>query len=698
MKTHTSFPLIYALALIAAVLPFALPGQTASAADTKARAMTPKDVARTRSVTSVALSPKGDTIAYTLSIPRTPGAAKNGPAHVELHIASFDGSVRRPFITGDVSIRALEWMPDGSALTYLAKRGDDEHTSLYLIPADGGESRRIVDHASSIKDYALSPDGRRVAFVAAEPVDEDKKKLKKKGFNQKVYEEDWRPHRVYIADIATDPGADLPEAKMLEDVQGHPFHVEWHPDGKSLLIDPAPTPLVDDQYMYRRIKAVDTDSGKVLSEIANPGKLGRFAWSADGKTVAMISAADIHDPREGRLMTATAQSPKGKDLLPGLEGHVMDFRFTRDGKILYLSAEGVGTRIGRIGIDGNDDETLYASDSMIVTAISASPTGHRLALLVESADHPKEVYTFVPGQEKRLTRSSDSNPWLAEIKMGRQSVFEWKASDGWNVQGVLIEPVSRKKKRRVPLIVVPHGGPEAHFSNGWLTRYSYPGQVAAGMGYAVLYPNYRSSTARGVAFSKAGQGDAAGREFDDVLDGMDALIAEGLVDRDRIGITGGSYGGFFTAWGATKHSDRFAAGVMFVGISNQLSKAGTTDIAHEMQLVHWRSHAYDALDLFMERSPILYVKQSKTPLLILHGEDDPRVHPGQSKELFRAFKVIHEGRVPVRLVLYPGEGHGNRRAAARYDYNLRMMRWFEHFLRDKKKDVPPYEVEYDLDE
>jgi dipeptidyl aminopeptidase/acylaminoacyl peptidase len=242
-----------------------------------------------------------------------------------------------------------------------------------------------------------------------------------------------------------------------------------------------------------------------------------------------------------------------------------------------------------------------------------------------------------------------------------------------------------------------HGGPEAHRRHGWLTSYSRPGQVLAARGFAVLYPNYRGSTGRGVEFSKLGQEDAAGAEFDDLVDGVDHLIAAGLVDPDRVGVSGGSYGGYATAWLATRYSERFAAGVMFVGISNVISKTFTTDIPEEEYLVHALERPWDDWQGYLERSPIYWSGESETPLLILHGEADPRVSVTQSEEMYRALKI--HGNTPVRLVLYPGEGHGNRRAASRYDVMLRLLRWMEHYLMpadegEERAEIPEYGLEY----
>ena len=164
------------------------------------------------------------------------------------------------------------------------------------------------------------------------------------------------------------------------------------------------------------------------------------------------------------------------------------------------------------------------------------------------------------------------------------------------------------------------------------------------------------------------------------------------VDKARVGVTGGSYGGYATAWCSTRYTDRFAAGVMFVGISDKLSKVGTTDIPNEEFYVHALHRPWDNWQFFLERSPIYHADGAKTPLIILHGKDDPRVDPGQSREMYRHLKL--RGAAPVRLVLYPGEGHGNRKACARLDYSLRMNQWFEHYLQGAGGEMPDHELDY----
>jgi dipeptidyl aminopeptidase/acylaminoacyl peptidase len=650
-----------------------------------AQTLTPHDVANLRNVREVALSPDGQQIAYLLEVPRNPLQDENGPAWTELHLVRSTGE-SRPFVSGDVNVGFIRWRPDGNSVSFLAKRGKDEHRSLYSIPAAGGEARRLVAHGADITFYSWSPDGDRVAFLAAEAVDKKREEQRKKGFNAEIYEEELRPVKVWIANLAQDAA----EPRAL-DLPGSASELHWSPNGDRLAVALAPTPLVDDHYMNRRVRLVDPETGSILLQIENPGKLGQVTWSPDGNRLAMISAADIHDPLEGRLMVASTSDGVLRDLLPGWEGHLRAFVWRDPQTIVYLADQGVTTGLEEIRADGSNRRVLLAPGPLCWSALSLSRDGERLALIADSPEHPFELF-FFDQQAREARRLTDSNPWLENIRKAPQEVIEYSARDGLVLEGMLIRPLDEQPGQRYPLILVVHGGPEAHYRNGWLTGYSTPGQIAAAQGYAVFYPNYRGSTGRGVDFSKMGQGDPAGKEFDDLVDGVDHLINLGLVDRQKVGITGGSYGGYASAWGATYYSDRFAAAVMFVGISDKVAKLGTTDIPEEMFLVHELKWPWEDWAFMHQRSPLYYVERARTPILILTGKDDPRVHPSQSLMLYRYLKNL--GRVPVRLVHYPGEGHGNRRAAARLDYTMRLMRWMDHYLKGPGGDPPGPDIEY----
>jgi dipeptidyl aminopeptidase/acylaminoacyl peptidase len=683
----------------------------ATALPTQAQQLfTPYQVAQLRSVTAVEISPDSKHIAYILVVPRDPFDGEDGPAWQELHLIDESGH-SRPYVSGAVKVEKIAWTPDGQGVSFLAKREGEEQKSLYVIPLEGGEASKVVGHETDITEYSWAPDGKRVAFLAKETEPEDKKELKEKGFNQIVFEEDLRPVRVWIANTADKDSE--PQKLPLE---GSASSLRWSPVASKLALALAPTPLVDDGYMNRRIRIVDAENGNILARIENPGKLGAIAWSPDGEHLALVSAADPHDPKEGRLMVVSSSSDELRDLLPDYDaGHVSSVAWRDADTLLFTVNEGVWSFLAKVDVNGTGFTRITPTEGPILKLLSVSQDGQAAAFRGDTPTHPYEVYSWKPGDDVPV-RVTHSNPWLQKMTLAKQEVVQFKARDGLELEGILIHPV-RGQASASPLILTVHGGPESHFSNGWLTAYSRPGQVAAARGFAVFYPNYRGSTGRGVEFSKLSQADAAGKEFDDLIDAVDHLVANGLVDRARVGITGGSYGGYASAWGATRFSDRFAASVMFVGISDNVSKVGTTDIPYEMYMVlmfvgisdnvskvgttdipyemymvHHRKWLWDDWDYFRERSPLKYVAKARTPILILGGTDDPRVHPSQSLELYRQLKLLDQA--PVRLVRYPGEKHGNRRAASRLDYNMRMIRWMVHYLIGPGGDPPPPELDY----
>jgi len=661
-----------------------LVGSHSSAVRAADDVITPHKLAKLRFVTQTQISPDAQQVAYVLSVPRDPFKGSDGRAYSELHVVDAAGN-SRPFVTGKTNIRSISWSSDGKEIRFLAKRGDDKGTCLYSISSSGGEARKILSHDTSISGYSFHSDGNQVAFLATEPENAEIKKLKEKGFNQQVYEEDNPFVRVWITTLDGSK-----KVRKLE-LKGNASTLHWSPKGDLLSVALARTPLIDDAIMMRRVHLVNATTGAVVANLNNPGKLGETEWSPDGKHLAVVSGENINDPSEGRLWLYNARGQKLKDLLPDYPGHVANLAWRDNVNLVYVADRDVHAVVGEINVRTGRKSVWIPAGKSVVHGLSLADNGRVGASVGESASHPGEVVLVTSnGKPRRLT---NSNEWLDKVKLAKQEVVRYQARDGLEIQGILVHPLNAKAGKRYPLILAVHGGPESHIRDGWVTYYSRPGQVAAAQGFAVFYPNYRGSTGRGVRFSRMGQADAAGKEFDDFVDGVDHLIKQGLVDKDRVGITGGSYGGYASAWAATRYTKRFAASVMFVGISDNVSKVGTTDIPYEMFHVHHRKFLWDDWKYFLERSPIYYVEQARTPLLIMHGKEDPRVHPSQSLELYRHFKVL--GKAPVRLVFYPGEGHGNRRAASRLDYNLRMLRWMTHYLKGPGGKPPAKDLKYD---
>jgi dipeptidyl aminopeptidase/acylaminoacyl peptidase len=649
-------------------------------------AITVEDIPKVKSVIQTSISPDGESVAFTRSLPRKLYVDENGSNYSELYVVDDEG-VERPFITGSVNIKSLQWSNDSKTIYFLAKLKDDKFTSLYQIPVDGGQAQAVMSlKGTSISSYQLSPDNKQLALLAMPAADKSDKELKKLGFKAEVYELGLKNKQLFVVDLAKE---DKPLSPTAINIDSYVSDVNWSADSEKLLVKTQPTALIDDRYTKSMWHLYDIANEKVTLSFKTQGKLGDAELSHDGKYVAILGAEDKHDPATGRLFIADTETAEITEWLPNFMGHVVDFEWSHKRNTLNFIAN-VGTQsfVASIKAGSNKYKTLVDEGQFIATQLSVSDSDKTLALRGNSAKHPNEVFIVRSKKAKRLT---DSNSWLNDKRFAKQETIKLKARDGVELDGVLVYPLDYKKGTRYPLIMSVHGGPESHDKDGWITNYSRPGQMGAARGYAVFYPNYRGSTGKGVDYSKLGQNDYAGKEFDDLVDFKNHLVDMGLVDSKRVGITGGSYGGYASAWGATKLTEHFAASVMFVGVTNQLSKFGTTDISNEMHLVHARSYPWDKWQWYLERSPIYWAGQSETPLLIMHGKDDPRVHPAQSMELYRYMKV--QGK-DVRLVYYPGEGHGNRKVAAQYDYSLRLMRWMDNYLIEGKKDMPDYEIDH----
>ncbi|MCR4416652.1 MAG: S9 family peptidase [Ignavibacteria bacterium] len=653
--------------------------------------ITPYNVVKIKSIGEVVLSPDGRLIAYTVIVPRDVND-EPGFAYRELYVMKSDGSNQKPFISGKVSIGNITFSPDGKLIVFTARFENDKATQVYAIPVDGGEKFKLFETTESVLQFKYHPNGKVIYYTSQSPVPDKIKNLQRKGFNQIIYEEDWQHINLYKYDL---------EKKKSEQITSDctVFDFVVSNTGKYIAAAIAPRNLVDDSYMFKRIHLIDLETNQKELLIDNPGKLGNFEFSPDDKYLVFNSAVDIYDPASSSMFVVEVPNKNKKftdlkNYSDKFEGTVNWVGWKDNQTLLFTAEEGVYLPLSEQNINAPSRKLITPANTVVRRAIFDKNSGNFI-LVLSKFNHPNEIYLFnKKGEFRRLT---NVNSWLDKFKFARQEEVRYNARDGLEITGVLIYPLNYEEGKRYPLIVNVHGGPEAADQNAWITSYGSWGQMAAARGYFVFMPNYRASNGRGVEFSKMGQMDLGGKEFDDVIDGIDYLINKGLVDKDRVGIGGGSYGGYFSAWAATKYSDRFAGAVMFVGISNQISKRGTTDIPYEDYYVHWRIWSWENFDLVWDRSPLKYVTNCKTPILILHGKEDPRVSVTQSMELYRALKILNQA--PVRLVLYPGEGHGNARTQSRLDYAIRTMEWFDFYVRDKNSfdKIPDKYIDYKID-
>jgi dipeptidyl aminopeptidase/acylaminoacyl peptidase len=638
-----------------------------------ATVVTPDLILSLAFVTDAQLSPDGTTVVYQLSRARSAAEAP-GAARAEIWVVPAAGGAPRRLTQGDD--RSPRWSPDGRRLAFLGRRPDTAPVQIHLLDMSGGESRPITTAPSPVTSFKWSPDGRSIAYTYVDPLTDQERRAVAEGRDWTVADRNYKHTRLHRIDLETGQSGVVTRADMTV----HDY--DWSPDSQQFVIGAAATPTIDDSFMGVRLYVVPAAGGTPEPFVPTSGKLGFPRWSPDGRTIAWLGATSLDDPYTGSIFTSPVgrvRTDPDRANLTGAEETTatwLGFRPGASDTLAVLAAERQDVRLHLINATTRAKQTLPAAGLVPIGTPSFSADGSKVALVAHAPTHPPEV--FVGDTTGGMRRVTTTNPQLGGVALGAQEVVTWKARDGWTIEGVLVKPVGYRAGTRYPLVVQPHGGPEAADPNGWNGTYSRWGQMLAGAGVLTFYPNYRGSIGRGAAFAKADHQDLMGREFEDILDGIDHLVAAGVADPDRVGIGGGSYGGYASAWATTYASDRFKAAIPWMGITNWISMTGTSDIFLENSTVHWALVMYEHYDRYWERSPLRHIARAKTPTLIVHGAADPRVPPGQSLELYTALKW--KG-VPVEYVSYPREGHGLAERAHQEDFMTRVLAFFQTYLK-----------------
>ena len=667
---------------------FFIAAQTAPAG---AEVFSPEDAHMAKRIYSAAMSPTGEWIAYTVSVQRERDDEAGG-AYSELHLVSPKTGEMRPFITGDVNVSALQWSPDGTRIAFLTSRGKKAKRQIWMIPVDGGEAIQVTSSKTGISTFRWHPHGDRIAYIATCPETALEKELKEKGYRFIFFEENLKHRNIYMIGVDENGGTGDPE-RLTEEITV--WSLEFSPHGKRIAFAGSAKNLVDYNYMFKKIYVLDIESKKSVQLTDNPGKLGNYAWSPDGSKIVYGAALERKDHAVSQALVIDASGGEARNLTePGFKGHVEWVGWKDKKTIVYKAGEGAWSTLSLVKASGGERKIILDArkTGFVFGTPSYTKDFKHFALVGSSPEIPGDIFYWRSGSKepKRLTTI---NPWVIERELGRQEVVRYQARDGLEIEGILVYPVGYTEGNRYPLIISVHGGPESHRSNVWLTSYFNPAQVLSGKGYVVFYPNYRASTGYGIEFALQGYEDAAGKEFDDLADAIDFLVEKGIADPERVGLGGGSYGGFAAAWFASYYTKKVKAVCMFVGISNLISKRSTTDIPWEELYVHSGTKLEKTWQKSLERSPVYWAHQSKTAVLIIGGANDSRVHPSQSLEFYRRLKM--NDHPAVRLVRYPGEGHGNRKQPGRIDVLHRHLQWYDWYVKDKKPldgPMPPLNI------
>ncbi|MGH1362298.1 MAG: S9 family peptidase [Calditrichia bacterium] len=634
--------------------------------------LTPETLMGLKAVSSSSISPDGKMVAYTVTVPNM-DTSKPARAKSEVWVRNIKSGDSRQFIGTPLSGSRLSWSTDSKHLYFLAKvTTHSATTQVYSIPVAGGMMNNVTDHSAAISNYSWSADGNWLAYISTDAKTADEKAAIVRGEDWKDYDTNYKYPRLYVMNAKTG------ESKQISGETTAVWAMAWSPDNTHLAIQTTDKPLVDESMMFGTLQRISRVDGSTIQLCETEGKLGVMRFSPDGMRLAFLGATSLNDPLAQTVFTVPANGGSALNISGAslIKGSASTISWMNNKNILLQAAEGATTTLSILAANGSKRKVFR--DNIIKRSHSLHAKSGTIAVVGETPGHPRELFI---GNVKNglLKKQTDHNPILATTALGRQEVMKWKAEDGMDIEGILTYPLNYTSGTSYPLVLQIHGGPEGVSQNGWNTRMLYPTQLLAAEGYFVLEPNYRGSGGYGVEFSKADHDDLGGKEFDDVLAGIDMLIEKGMVDGSRVGTGGWSYGGFFSAWAATKHSDRFKAAAVCAGLTNWISFSGTTDIPHEMALVHWNHYWYEQRELHMDRSPIYHINNAKTATLIIHGDIDARVHPEQSIQLYGALKLKN---VPTKLVTYPREGHGLAERAHQMHYMENLINWFNTYVRD----------------
>jgi dipeptidyl aminopeptidase/acylaminoacyl peptidase len=637
---------------------------------------TPEKMLLVKKPDNAAISPDGKWIAFNVAeLPKTEDKSEY---LVHIWISSPDGSHSYQLTAGDKSCYMPRWSPDGKWLAFISARSGKPN--LWLIHPDGGEGRQLTDVDTGVHNFSWSRDGGWIAFIGSDPVSPEESAHKD---DPRVVDKDIKYSRIYRVKVDLDT-AEKP--KPVRVTQGA-FNVEsldWSPDGKFIVFSHQPTPSIND-WRNADISIVPSEGGEPRLLAGGEGADNSPLFSPDGKTIAFLSACgDFAWAWHGRICLMPASGGEVTELPETADGSPWPVEWAPDGSgIYYMEVEHTHFHLFFMPVGGGEPH-LVSPLPGVWSAPDISADGRLIAFSREDLAQPAEIYTLrlsAPGktdgaEPMKITSFNDSLP---DLPLAKSEVISWTSFDGAQIEGILCYPLNYEEGKRYPLLLSIHGGPsDVYIRNFTAAPDFYPLQAFQAKGFFVLRPNPRGSSGYGWRFRYANFSDWGGGDYKDLMAGVDYLISKGMVDPERLGSMGWSYGGYMTAW-ITTQTNRFKAAAVGAGVINLVSFTGTTDILGFIPS-YFEGEFWERNDIIQARSPLYNIKNATTPTLILHGEADFRVPVSQGYELYHALK--RKG-VEVEMVVYPGVLHWPQEPKPVLDIMKRHLEFFSKKLLEK---------------
>jgi dipeptidyl aminopeptidase/acylaminoacyl peptidase len=649
------------------------------------RAMTPQDITRIRFLSDPQLSPDGRRVAFIV----TTLSEDQDEYLSNIWLVDTAGGAPRRFTTGPKRDTAPRWSPDGSRLAFVSERVPKQKAQLYVMPADGGEPMRLTDLRNGVTHPVWSPDSTRLAFVSRvggwqEPEDEAERQKSKPArvitalkykYNSEGFIYDRRPH-IFVVSADGGPPQQLTDGDFAD---GDPA---WAPDGSALAFTSArhEDRDYDNAADVWLIPATGGEPQR-LTDTAGPVSLPVFA--PDGRTIAFLGHRYRHDAgRNMRVFTVPVAGGLPTCLTPDLDRTCLPFfssiapQWSADGAWITFAVEDQGdVPIYRVRAAGDLMPERLITGERQVTGLSRSQDGSQYAFTAADPVSPPEVFLCHADGTGEQQLTDLNREWKAEVALARPERWRYERA-GCTLDCWVMQPYGYEPGQRYPALLHIHGGPHTQYGHNFFDEF----QVYAGAGYAVIYINPRGSQGYGEAFTRAVHGDWGGGDFADIMAGLDVALSQcPFIDPERLGIMGGSYGGFLTSW-TVGHTNRFKAACSERAVNNLYTLFGTSDIGASFLEAQTGALPWDNMQWYIDHSPLTYAKNITTPLLILHAEDDLRCGIEQAEQLFTALK---RQRKEVLFVRFPDETHEMSRSGKprhRLERFRYILDWFAKYL------------------
>lgn len=645
------------------------------------RGVTAEDYLKFEFVGAPVISPDGKMVVF----PLTRIDEKLNRRMTSLWLVPYDGSAKPRVLTNEaVSSTAPQWSPDGKTLAFLSARGEGR-PQLYLLPLEGGEPKKLTDLKNGVGAYQWSPMGDRFV-VTSRTGPSDKGKVVsdvrhytgiRYKFNDTGWFDDKRSH-LFVVDAKTGSAKQITEGQEWEDLDP-----QWSPDGKRIAFVSNRTGKYYEDDRNTDVFTIAAEGG-ALTKVSDHAEADNSPrWSPDGKQIAFLGTTKRRE--FAKLYVAPAEGGASKLVVDGLDLIVGNLQWPSAGAMYFESGQKGAYQIYAVDVKARTAKAVVVGER---AARFYHVRGGQLAYLVNDFQTLDDVFVAgVDGRGERRLTTHNVALWK-ELELAKVERMAYRSKDGTPVEGFLVKPLGFEAGKKYPLLLNIHGGPAGMYGVDWYHEF----QVYAAKGYGVFFTNPRGSTGYGQEFERGIKNNWGKMDYTDIMTGLDVAIEKNSwIDPARLGVTGGSYGGFMTNW-IVGHTNRFQAAVTLRSVVNLISDEGTRDGAYGHE-EDFNGLLFDHFEEYWAASPLKYAKNVKTPTLVLHSDNDLRVPLEQGEQWYRALKLYG---VTTELVVFPRENHNLTRTGEPKHIVESMkwqLYWFARFIGKDAGVKPPDAVE-----